>query len=262
MKGCDRGTGRGLTMSSDLGVLVALFVTGIAAGIVNTLAGGGSFLALAALVWAGLPPHVANATNRLGVLAQSAVAFATLWWAPRDAEPPSGAVGWPEFGVVAVSAVAGAGIAVTVDPDAFAKVLGPLLLVMVGVSLAKPSAWSERGEPSAWRWPALVVAGLYGGFLQAGVGLLLLPTFVVLGGMEATAANRRKVGFVGGLTVLSLAVYLSQGLVVLREGLAMGLGAAIGGFVGARWTLIGGARLVRWAVAGVVVLTAIRLVFD
>lgn len=247
-------------MSGDVGQLVALFVTGIAAGIVNTLAGGGSFLALAALVWAGLPPHVANATNRVGVLAQSAVAYATLRAAPDRAESEvAGAVGWPEFFVVAGSAVAGAGIAVAVDPDAFEQILAPLLVVMVGVSLAKPSSWSERGEPSAWRWPALVVAGLYGGFLQAGVGLLLLPTFVVLGGMEATAANRRKVAFVGGLTVPALLVYVSQGLVEVRPALALALGAALGGYLGARFTLVGGARLVRWAVAVVVVLTAIRL---
>jgi len=240
--------------------LVALFGTGVLAGIVNTLAGGGSFLALSAFVWVGLPPHVANATNRVSVLVQSAVSYAALRAPAADADAGSGgAVGLPEFGVVAVSAVAGAGIAVVVDPDAFEAILAPLLVVMVIVSLARPSAWSEQGEPSGWRWPALVVSGLYGGFLQAGVGLLLLPTFVVLGGLEATAANRRKVAFVGGLTVPALAVYVAQGLVDWVPAIALTLGSAIGGFVGARLTLRGGAKLVRWAVAGVVVVTAIRL---
>ncbi|MEM6929779.1 MAG: sulfite exporter TauE/SafE family protein, partial [Myxococcota bacterium] len=210
-------------------------------------------------VWVGLPPHVANATNRVAVLAQSAVAFGTLWASPREPVEPGTGVGRPEFGVVAASAVAGAGVAVAVDPEAFARILGPLLVVMVAVSLAKPSAWSERGERSWWRWPALVVAGLYGGFLQAGVGLLLLPTFVVLGGLEATQANFRKVAFVGGLTIPALAVYASQGLVEVRPALALASGAALGGFIGARWTLAGGARLVRWAVAVVVLATAIRL---
>ena len=236
--------------------LGALFVTGIAAGIVNTLAGGGSFLALAALVWVGLPPHVANATNRVGVLAQSAVAYATL----RGAEPAqTDAGGWSEFAVVAIAAVVGALAAVAVEPEAFSRILGPLLLVMVALSLVRPAAWSERGERSVWRWPALALAGLYGGFLQAGVGLLLLPSLVVLGGLEATAANRRKVAFVGGLTVPALVVYGSQGLVEWQPAVALAVGAALGGFVGARWTLRGGARLVRWAVAVVVVLTAVRL---
>ena len=240
--------------------LVVLFLAGIVAGIINTVAGGGSFLALAALLWVGLPPHVANATNRVGVLAQSAIAFLTLRANPEPLDD-EGAVGWPEFAVVALSAVSGAAIAVVVDPDAFGRILGPLLLVMVVVSLARPAAWSERGAVSRWRWPALVVAGLYGGFLQAGVGLLLLPTFVVLGGMEATAANRRKVAFVGGLTALALIVYASQGLVAMKPAIAMGIGAALGGYLGAHLTIVGGTRLIVWAVAGIVFLTALRLLF-
>ncbi|MEN0063999.1 MAG: sulfite exporter TauE/SafE family protein [Myxococcota bacterium] len=239
--------------------LIGLFLAGIGAGIVNTLAGGGSFLALAALVWAGLPPHVANATNRVGVLLQSGVAYATLRAQPTDEAEP--AHGWAEFGVVAFAALLGASAAVAVDPKAFAALLGPLLIMMVAASLARPAAWSERGEPSAWRWPALAAAGFYGGFLQAGVGLLLLPAFVMLGGLEATTANRRKVAFVGGLTVPALAVYASQGLVAVQPAVALALGSALGGFLGARFSLAGGAKLIRWAVAGVVVLTAIRLWF-
>lgn len=246
-------------MSAEAIELGALFVVGIAAGIVNTLAGGGSFLALSAFVWAGLPPHVANATNRVGVLAQSTIAFVTLRAAPPEEPASTEAIGWPAFGVVAGFAILGSVTAVAVDPQSFERILAPLLIAMVALSLVRPAAWTNPGEPSPWRWPALMVAGFYGGFLQAGVGLLLLPTFVVLGGLEATAANRRKVAFVGGLTIPALLVYLSQGLVQWREAIAMGLGAAIGGFLGARWTLVGGARLVRVAVAVVVAITALRL---
>lgn len=235
-----------------------LFPVGIAAGIVNTLAGGGSFLTLSAMIWLGLPPLVANATNRVGVLAQSATAVATFTNQGVRAEAPL----LPQAAVVALGAVAGVQLSLTLDAEAFDRVLAVAMLAMVGLSLVRPSSWTEPAPAHPARWPALLLAGAYGGFLQAGVGVVLLPALVVLGGLDPVQANARKVALVALLTVPALALYAHAGLVDWTAGAVLAGGSALGGWAGGRLTLRVGARWI-WGVVVIVVLaTAGRLLWS
>ncbi len=230
-----------------------LFPVGVAAaGIVNTLAGGGSFLTLGAMIALGLPAPVANATNRVGVLAQSLTAIAAY---RRQGVRPEAPLAAPAA-VVAIGAAAGALVSGVLAPAAFERAMAIGMLVMVGLSLLRPKAWTEPGAPSRWRWPALLLAGAYGGFLQAGVGVLLLPSLVVLGGMAPVRANARKVELVALLTVPALVVYAAWGWVDLAAGGVLAAGSALGGAIGSRLSVGGGARLIWGAVVVVVVLTA------
>lgn len=235
-----------------------LFPVGIAAGIVNTLAGGGSFLTLSAMIWLGLPPLVANATNRVGVLAQSATATATFRRQGVRADTPL----WPQVAVVTLGAAAGAGLSVVLEAEQFDRVLAVAMLAMVGLSLGRPSSWTEPGDPSPWRWPALLLAGAYGGFLQAGVGVVLLPALVVLGGLDPVHGNARKVTLVLWLTVPALAIYAAAGLVDWGAGAVLASGSALGGWLGGRLTVQAGARWIWVAVVAVVVVTAARLLLS
>jgi uncharacterized membrane protein YfcA len=240
---------------SPVAVLALLSGVGVVSGAVNTVAGGGSFVTLAALVWLGVPADVANATNRVGVVAQSAAAVATF----RRQGVEGGGEVWGQVAVTGVGSLGGALLALAVDPETLAPILGAAMLVMVGLSLLRPRSWSEPGEPRPWRWPALLLSGAYGGFLQAGVGVLFLPALVRLGGLDPVRANARKVLLVTTLTLPALAAFAAAGQVDWAHGAALAVGSAVGGALGARLTVGYGPRLV-WAVLVVVVVaTAARL---
>ena len=232
-----------------------LLPVGFAAGVVNTLAGGGSFLTLSAMIWLGMPAHVANATNRLGVFAQSAAAAGSF----RRLGMLTTEELLPQVLVVGSGAIAGAGLSLLLDPELFDRVLGVCMVAMLGVTLARPSSWTSPRPPRPARWLALFAAGVYGGFLQAGVGVLLLPALVLLGGMDVVRANGRKVLLTLTLTTPALLIYAGSGLIDWIAGISLALGSAAGGAVGSRITVGSGAKVIWGTLVFVVLATALRL---
>ncbi len=237
--------------------LLWLFPVGVAAGVVNTLAGGGSFLTLSAMVWLGLPAPVANATNRVGVLAQSLTAG---WGFQREGLVRTEGL-WAQAVVVCIGAAAGASASVVLDPALFERMLGLMMVAMLGMTLLRPASWTEPGAERGARWPALLAAGAYGGFLQAGVGVLLLPALVLLGGLDPVRANARKVVLVALLTLPALTIFVAMGLVDWAAGAVLAVGSALGGSLGSKLTIGAGAKLVWAALVLVVLATATRLLW-
>ncbi len=232
--------------------LVAL---GLVAGAVNTIAGGGSFVTVPALLWAGVPAAVANGTNRVAVLAQSLAAARTF---RSDAVDGGGEELVPQVVVTAVGSVAGSALALVLPPEALEKAIALAMLGVLAIASFRPKRWVEPGEPSPWRWPALFGVGAYGGFLQAGVGLLLLPCLVRLGGLDPVRANARKSMLVATLTVPALVLFAASGVVDWAAGLVLALGSALGAVAGAKLTTRLGPRFVWGALVLAVVLTALR----
>lgn len=235
-----------------------LAAAGFFAGIINTLAGGGSLITLPALLWAGLPVHVANGTNRISVLLASVTATASY----RRRPVPGAALTWSEVVPACAGALVGSWGSLDVDEARMRQVIGLVMLIMLGVVLAKPKAWLEgRGTAVAWPWRALgfFAVGLYGGFLQAGVGIFLLAAFVGLSGKNLVAANVGKVVIVLLFTLPAIAVFAWHDAVRWGPGLAMAAGSSLGGWVGARWTVAWGPAVVRWILIAVVVVSSTKL---
>lgn len=239
--------------------LVLLVLAGLFAGIVNTLAGGGSLLTLPALMEVGgLPVHLANGTNRVGILLGGVSAVGTF----RRSGLFEGGMGASTVVPALIGAVAGAQASLALDEDLFRKVVGVLLLAMLGLLLAQPATWFEEARPkAAWPWRVLgfLAIGFYGGFLQAGVGLFLILGYVGLDGQDLVRANARKVALVLLYTVPALAAFVLQDAVAWAPGLALGVGSLAGGWLGARFTVSWGARWIRVALIGVVVISAARM---
>jgi len=246
-----------------LSVALLLLVAGFFAGVVNALAGGGSFLTLAALVVAGgLPVDVANGTNRVAIVVQS---LATALTFQRS--------GLSERSLVLrlapatmVGAVVGARLSLDIPRDAFETVVGVAMLGMMGLVLLRPRRFLE----GAVRAPRLsfgladllfFAIGVYGGFLQAGVGVFLLAGLVGLGGRDLVRANVAKVVLALVFTVPALLVFLAEGAVDWVPGLVLACGTAIGGVAGARLAVRGGAPVVRWVLLAVLALSAGRFLF-
>lgn len=231
---------------------------GILAGVLNTIAGGGSLLTLPALMLSGLPADVANATNRVGILAQGLAgvhAYDSSGALARDALP----------GVAAptvVGALGGSLLATRLDPGILEPLLwGLLVCVALGIAVApRPRATAQDQALPVHHSPggalALLLAGAYGGFVQAGVGFFLLAALVGPLRYDLLRANALKVACNLVFGAVALLVFQVAGEVRWVPGLLLALGMVVGARVGVRLAIRLPERLLRWAVVAVVLLAA------
>lgn len=237
---------------------------GLAAGFVNTLAGGGSFLTVPLLILIGLPPTVANATNRVAVLAQSLAAVSGF----RREGVPGVRAALRLVPAPLAGAWLGAWIASSVPEQAFARAFGIIMLVALPVILRNPQprpapalagGSSERGLPLPLQLGLYFAIGVYGGAIQAGIGIPLLLALAGAGGLDLVRANSVKVSLVAALTAVALAQFVYAGKVVWVHGLVLALGSSLGGYAASRFGARVGERLIRPVLTLAVVALALRL---
>ena len=247
-------------MESPLG-FVTLFLAGCVAGVINVIAGGGSFLTLPILMFLGLPAGVANGTNRVGILLQN---VAAVWSFDRHGVLDRGALKWAAL-PAAIGAGLGAWGALLISDAAFKRVL---VFLMVAVALytlwrpAPPAGEAEAGTRSRWLLAAVFFAiGIYGGFVQAGVGFFLLAG-TTLAGLDLVRGNAVKVLTVLTFTVISLIIFAVGGKVAWIAGLTLAAGTVLGGLAGARLTVLKGHRWVKGVVTLTIIVFAAKLFLD
>ena len=244
-----------------------LFAAGLVAGVLNVIAGGGSFLTLPILMFLGLPAGVANGTNRVGILLQNVGA---VWSFQRDGVLDLRSLLWAALPSIP-GAVVGVWLALIVSDQAFQRILA---LLMVTLSLW--TLWSKRRTDlanataagtalSPARLASVALAfffiGVYGGFVQAGVGFLILAATTALG-LDLVRGNAVKVLTVLCFTALSLALFAWNGRVYWLMGLVLAAGTTTGGIIGARLTVLKGHRWVRTVVTVAMVAFALKLWFS
>ena len=240
--------------------VLLLVVGGAAAGFINTLAGGGSFLTVPLLTLVGLPATVANGTNRLAVLTQNVAAVAGF-----RSEGISGVeTALRLLPVTLIGAWLGAYAASEVSDLVFARGFGILMLVALPVVLWKPLP-TEGAAPWVLPRPAQLALyfalGLYGGAVQAGIGIPLLLALVGVGGLDLVRANSVKVVILAALTTVALLQFIAAGKVVFTYGLVLAAGSGLGGYAAGRFGARVGERGIRPIFVGAVVLLALRLLF-
>jgi len=247
----------------DFGWYFLLLIAGFAAGIVNSIAGGGSFLTLPALMLFGMDPKLANGTNRLAVLFSSASAVATFKKHGHLDTRLALRVGIPTM----IGVPLGSLLAVHLSADAFRGCFGVLFLVMAGVIFWDPKRLTGQkktgDELSRWKLaPVFIGIGIYVGFMQAGMGILLLVAMSWLNSGDLISSNAVKngVGFV--VTLAATIVFVVYGLVEWVPGIVMAAGNVLGGVVGARLAIKKGNRLVFGFLVLVMGATGIKLVFE
>lgn len=236
-----------------------LIIVGLVAGILNVLAGGGSFLTLPMLIFLGLPPSLANGTNRVGILLQNVGA---VWSFRRQGVATHGLAPWVAVPAT-LGAILGATLALWLSDRAFQQILAFLMVVVTLGSLL----WTSRGapegtEPARPNLAVLVVgafaSGVYGGFVQAGVGFLVLAV-ATWGGLDLVRGNAVKVLAILCLTAQALLIFAWQGRVDWVLGGCLAIGTLSGGILGARLTVLAGNRWLRWVVTFMVLVFAIKL---
>jgi len=220
---------------------VLLVVGGVVAGWINAVAGGGSILTVPLLVLAGVPGNDANGSNRIGILTSNLAAAVSFRRLGVDGLSHASKVVFP---VIAGSLVGSTAISRLTD-DSFETVFGLLMIPLIVLSIRKPKV--RVGGPTWSRATTLVVfllIGLYGGAIQAGVGLVLLAA-LTRAGYDLVTANNIKVVITLAVTAVALPVFILSGQIAWGPALVLAAGFTAGGWLGARSAVRGGERLIR-----------------
>ena len=112
-----------------------------------------------------------------------------------------------------------------------------------------------------WRFIVFLGIGLYGGFVQAGVGFLLIAALVVFGGMDLVNGNAAKLALIASYTVLALGTFIWAGQVNYLAGLVLAIGNMSGAWVAAHVAVEKGAGWIRWVLVVAAVVAAVRMLF-
>lgn len=216
---------------------------GVIAGIINTVAGGGSMLTVPLLVLAGVPGNSANGSNRLGIL--TSTASATVAFRRLGVDGLSKAI--PVLAPTLVGSLIGS-LTISRLPDrAFEIVFGVLMIPLIVLTVRKPTA---RDDVEPWpTWLTIVIFGLigaFGGAFQAGIGLVLLAA-LTRAGFDFVTANSVKMVVSLTVTVIALPVFLLSGNIVWLPAIVLAAGFFVGGWCGAQVAVKGGEKLIRIA---------------
>lgn len=238
-----------------------LILAGLFAGFINTLAGSGSLITLPLLMFLGLSPHQANATNRIAIFFQNLVAVRNFK-KQKSLDLKSNL-----YLVVpaVIGSLIGATIAVNINEQVLNYFIGSLLFVMFFVILFKPDKWVKEqagqieGKPPFWQMVIFFFIGIYGGFIQAGVGFFLLAGLVLGVGYNLIQANAVKVFIVLCYTGLALGIFIWAGQINYLYGFILAIGNASGAFIASKYAKQIGIKPIRYILLGAVMLAALKV---
>jgi uncharacterized membrane protein YfcA len=246
-----------------LAKLGLIFLVGIAGGFVNTLAGGATLLTFPSLVFVGLPPQVANATNAFAIFLQSLTGTVAFY---RKGVKNPGLVfrlAVPDI----LGAICGSYLAVELSPEIFRHVVGALMICAVVIIFFNPrrSVRDESKTISARRHVIGTVVfffvGAYGGFFGAGMGIITLGLMTLIYRQGAIKGNAVKVGLVTLANLAGVAVFLYYGKVRFLYAIPLGLGVMLGAWISVHLALEKGELWVRKFILLVGVAAAIKIIF-
>ncbi|MDD3784436.1 MAG: sulfite exporter TauE/SafE family protein [Hydrogenophaga sp.] len=238
---------------TDLFSILLLAAAAFGAGVLNAIAGGGSFLTFPALVFTGVPPIVANATSALAV--SPGYLGSTLGFRPELRALPSRRLG-REAAISGLGGLLGAGLLLVTPASVFAGIVPWLLLFATALFAAGPviarraRAIGGTADGAAHgREAGLLAVAIYGGYFNGGLGILLMALYTVAGESRIHTVNALKNLNSLVLSWLSVVAFIVAGAIAWREGMVMMVAATLGGYAGARWSR----RLpAAWVRAGVI----------
>jgi len=245
----------------DILHIVIIIVVGIAAGFLNTVAGGGSLIAMPVLIFLGLPSAIANGTNRIAVMAQNIVAVTNFrnkgfydWKLSITLAIPA-----------AIGAIVGSNIAVSLPDNIFNKVLAVVMVVVLILTLWNPQK-KLKGDKETLILKDKVIGtivffgvGVYGGFIQAGVGFLIIASLTLITGYSLVKINSLKVFVVAVYMIFSLSVFILNGKVDWAYGISLAVGNSFGAYLGSNFSVKKGDKWIKAVLIVTVIAMSLKL---
>jgi hypothetical protein len=227
--------------------VAVILAAGFVAGFVNALAGGGSFLSLAALEMAGLPAAMANGTNRVALVVESVLAF--FGFRSKGISDLRQSI---QFAIPALlGAIVGVYVVIELPTVIFHRALAVAMLVMLATIVLNPGRWLQHRQVELTRrrkllaYPVFFAIGIYGGAIQAGVGFFLMAALVLVAGLDLVRTNSHKAVIVGVYTVFALGMFAMRGQVSWLVGLVLAVGNGSGAWIAGRLAAERGELVVR-----------------
>lgn len=243
----------------DLTGYIILFCVGLITGVINVTAGGGSSITLPVLIFLGMDPALANGTLRLSIISQNISASLAFY---RENFPVN-----RESIILAVltvpGAVLGAFFAVTISDVWFERILA-FIMILIVVTALFPSRFGVKSVlGSRYRWlvyPSFVLIGLYGGFIQVGIGLMIIAVLSNLAGFDLITTNMHKVFVQIIYTLPALVVFIISDNVEWVAAIMLAAGTVFGGWWAARMSVRKGERFIRYFLVAAVFIMALKLI--
>jgi uncharacterized membrane protein YfcA len=237
----------------SLGTVIFLFVAGILGGALNAVAGGGSFIAFPALLFTGVPPIPANATNAFALWS----GITASGGAYRDRLDVPKRVMVPLLVTSVIGGIAGAFLLLKTPPHTFLRVLpwlmlGATLLFVFGKRLAgeRVSSVGHDATTTAIMWASVfeLFVAVYGGYFGGGVGIVNLAMLAAVGMTDIHAMNALKSVLGTAINGIAVAIFIWKGAIYWPQALVMIAGAVVGGYFGAHFAQKLPQVWVRWSV--------------
>ena len=217
--------------------VIILLICGVIAGFINTVAGGGSLLTLPILIFMGLTSNIANGTNRIAIFMQNI--FSISGYKSRGVSDFKYS-SWLSVSAL-IGSIIGAKIAININEDMFNKILSVVIIIVVLTIIYNKKTFNINSENISIEKKIISVImfffiGIYGGFIHAGVGFLILSILSNYNGIQLSKANSIKVFVVFVYTFFALIVFIMENKINWILGINLGIGNSIGGWIASRWS--------------------------
>ena len=240
-----------------------LIGVGFLAGFINTIAGGGTLLTMPTLIFMGLPPSVANGTNRIAILIQTAIGVKGFQSKGVTTHPFS-----VYLGISALfGSLIGAQIAVDINAEVFNKILAIIMILVIVMLVLKPKLsvnnLMERTK-GKYLFVSIVIfffLGIYGGFINAGIGFIIILFLNNVNRLSLIKTNATKVALVFIYSLGALALFAWNDAVDWSLGIVLALGSALGAWWSSRWSVDQGEGVIKVAMIIMVTAMSIKLWF-
>ncbi len=220
---------------------ITLFlIGGFFAGIINTLAGNGSSITLSLLIFYGMPANIANATNRIGALAQTFTAVVSLRKNEANKSLKKDAL-WFLIPSIIGSAI-GALLAVDIDEDLLRILIGLFMFGLLLTLLYSPKKWMKgtnvsKSHKTTLNWIMIFFTAVYAGFIQMGLGIIVLSVLVLIAEYSLRDANIIKLILAFIFVAPAFFIFLYSGDMRWGPGLVLAAGQTLGAIIGTRYVL-------------------------
>ena len=243
--------------------LIWLILAGFFAGFINTIAGGGTLLTLPALIFMGLPPSVANGTNRIAIFLQTVTGVAGF--------KSKGVTTFPFSIYCGISALfgslIGAKIAIDIKGETFNKILAITMVAVVFLILFKPRVKVDdliERTTGKYLWISIIgffFLGIYGGFINAGIGFLIIIFITYVTRMNLVRTNAAKLTIVSIYTFGALLMFYFNDKINWKYCLIMSIGNIAGAWISSRLAVKKGDKYIRMFLVVMIFVMAIKLWF-
>lgn len=242
--------------------ILIILLTGTVAGFLNTVAAGGTLIAMPVLIFLGLPSAVANGTNRIALILESIVGVTNF---RRKGYFDS------RFGLIlgipaVVGSIIGAKVAIELPDHVFNKIFALIMILVVGFIVWDSKRKVKESKDIITKKQKIIsgilffFVGIYGGVIQAGIGFIIILALTVTTDFSLTKINSLKVFVVAMYIIPSLLVFVVNGKVEWLLGLTLALGNGIGAYIGSNFAVDKGDKYIKVILIISVVIMAVKLI--